>query len=45
MLDLLIRPAFCIKDGVIVRINKAAEGLALELGTQIADLLATGQEE
>ena len=45
MLDLLIRPAFCIKDGVIVRINKAAEGLTLELGTQIADLLATGQEE
>lgn len=45
MLDLLIRPAFCIKDGVIVRINKAAEGLALEHGTPIADLLATGQEE
>ena len=45
MLDLLIRPAFCIKDGVIVRINKAAEGLALELGGQIADMLATGQEE
>ena len=45
MLDLLIRPAFCIKDGVIVRINKAAEGLALELETPIDSLLATGQEE
>lgn len=45
MLDLLIRPAFCIKDGVIVRINKAADELALELGAKITDLLATGQEE
>jgi len=45
MLDLLIRPAFCTKDGVIVRINNAAEGLALELGTPIANLLATGREE
>lgn len=45
MLDLLIRPAFCVKDGVIVHINQAAENLALELGTPITGLFSTGQEE
>jgi signal transduction histidine kinase len=45
MLDLLIRPAFCVKDGVITHINHAAESLALRAGDEIAPLLHTGAEE
>ena len=32
MLDLITRPAFCVKDGVIVRVNKAAELMTIEAG-------------
>lgn len=45
MLDLIIRPAFCVKDGVIVQVNKAAEGHTLEVGMPISPLFATGREE
>ena len=45
MLDLMIRPAFCVKDGVIVRVNKAAEGMAIEKNHPVAPLLATGHLE
>ena len=45
MLDLIIRPAFCVENGVIVRLNKAAEGLLLEAGTPVRSLLATGETE
>ena len=45
MLDLIIRPAFCVENGVIVRLNKAAEGLLLEPGTPVGSLLATGETE
>lgn len=45
MLDLIIHPAFCVKDGVVVRLNKAAESHLIEVNTPVAQLLATGQEE
>ena len=45
MLDLIIRPAFCVKDGVIVRVNKAAEGRTIAPGPAVSTLLATGHEE
>ena len=45
MLDLMIRPAFCVRDGVIVRVNQAAKGYLLEAGGELAPLLATGQQE
>lgn len=45
MLDLMLRPAFCVKDGVIVRINQAAREYLLEVGQSLSDLLATGQQE
>ena len=45
MLDLITRPAFCVKNGVIVRVNKAAEGMSIETSTPVLPLLATGQTE
>ena len=45
MLDLIMQPAFCVKDGVILRVNKAAESLTIEAGTPVVSLLTTGQTE
>lgn len=45
MLDLIIHPAFCVKNGVIVRVNKAAAGMLIEEGCQITALLSTGHAE
>lgn len=45
MLDLMIRPGFCVKDRVIVKVNAPAEGLLFSIGTEIAPLLATGETE
>lgn len=45
MLDLMIRPVFCVKDQKIVKVNPAAEGLLLTVGTDISSLLQTGIEE
>ena len=45
MLDLVIRPGFCVKENKIVSLNSAAEGLLLVPGTDIRTLLLTGAEE
>ena len=45
MLDLMARPAFCVKDGIIVKVNAAAAGYLIEAGAQISQLLLTGAEE
>lgn len=45
MLDLMIHPGFCVNNGVITKVNKAAEGLLLTAGTNIQPLLLTGKEE
>ena len=45
MLELLLRPAFCVKDGRITQINSAAAPYLLSQGAEIATLLATGGEE
>lgn len=45
MLDLIIQPAFCVNNGEILRVNKAASGILIEAGSQITPLLATGQTE
>lgn len=45
MLDLIIRPAFCVKDGRIIRINQAAQCLTLRVGDTLHPLLHTGVEE
>lgn len=45
MLELTLRPAFCVKDNIIIEVNGAAKALLLTEGTDIRTLLATGTEE
>ncbi len=45
LLDMLPRPAFCVKDGTIVKVNAAAASQLITAGLAIADLLQTGAEE
>ena len=45
MVDLMIRPVFCVKDQKIVKVNPAARGVQLSEGMEIAPLLLTGREE
>ena len=45
MLDLMIRPAFCVKDHQIVHVNPAARSLLLCPGMDVRELLLTGREE
>lgn len=45
MLDLLLRPGFCVKDHQIVYANPAARSLLLNAGMDIRELLLTGREE
>lgn len=45
MLELISRPAFCVKEGIILRVNQAAKGILLEPGSTLDALLATGQQE
>ncbi|MBQ7800791.1 MAG: HAMP domain-containing histidine kinase [Oscillospiraceae bacterium] len=45
MLDLMVRPAFCVKNGAVVKVNPAAAGYLIETGTDISRLLQTGAEE
>lgn len=45
VLDLIDRPAFCVKDGIILRSNKAAQRFFLPEGAPIEPLLATGLQE
>ena len=45
MLDLMIRPVFCVKDQKIFKVNAAAHSLQLAAGMDIRPLLLTGREE
>lgn len=45
MLDLIVRPAFCVKDGIVTAMNQGAKKRLLNLNTPIGALLLTGQEE
>ena len=45
MLDLMIQPAFTVKDGMIDKVNESAEKYFLQTGMQIADVLSTGTME
>ena len=45
MLDLMVRPGFCVKDNQIIKANEAAQALLLAPGMEIAELLRTGKEE
>lgn len=43
MLDLMIRPAFCVKDGTIVYTNEAARSHMVPEGAAIEPLIASGK--
>ncbi len=45
MLDLMLRPAFCVEDGCIRYVNEAAAKYLLYPGTQISELITSGREE
>ena len=45
MLDLMVSPGFCVKNGIIIKCNAAAQGILLREGMEIAPMLATGTEE
>ena len=45
MLDLVIRPGFCVKENQIIKVNQAAGSLFITPGTDIRPLLLTGAEE
>lgn len=45
LLDLVIRPAFCVKDGIIIQVNEAAQRRMISPGTEISALLITGKQE
>ena len=45
MLELILRPAFCVRDGSIAFANHQAQSRGLVAGTPISELLATGAEE
>ena len=45
ILELVLRPAFLVKDGVVTQVNHAAYGLPLSSGMHIQEVLLTGQTE
>ena len=45
MLELMLRPAFCVKGGKITQFNQAAASYLLSPGEDIAPLIAAGAEE
>ena len=45
MLELILRPAFCVQNGSIVQANHRAQSLGVVTGTPISELLVTGAEE
>ena len=45
MLELILRPAFCVQDGSIVSANRQAQDRGIVIGASISGLLITGAEE
>ncbi len=45
MLDLMIRPGFCVKESKIVKVNQGAESYFLAPGMDVEALLLTGKSE
>ena len=45
LLDLIKHPAFCVKDGVIIKVNSAAAAYDIAPNNPIGDILETGAEE
>lgn len=45
MLDLMLRPAFCVEGSIISHVNQAASRYMLTQGTDIQSLISTGAQE
>jgi len=45
MLDLMVRPAFCVKDGIVAAVNQGAKSRLINVNVPIRELLLTGMEE
>lgn len=45
MLNLMMHPAFCVRDGVILGINQEAKSCMLSDGMSVSDIIRTGKEE
>ena len=45
MLDLMVRPGFCVKQNEIIKVNQPARCLQLSEGTDVRTLLHTGTDE
>ena len=45
MVNHIHQPAFCVREGVIVKVNPAGEARMIECGSAVSGLLHTGQEE
>lgn len=45
MLDLMVRPGFCVKDRRILKVNQEAASHLITVDTDVRELLATGKEE
>ena len=45
MLELMVQPAFAVKDNLVRCVNRAAAGQLIEPGMPISQLLRTGKEE
>lgn len=45
MLDLMVRPGFCVKDNTIVKANQSAKSRLITEGTSVTDLITIGREE
>lgn len=45
VLDLIVQPAFSVKDGKIIQVNQSAAQRMILVGTEIMPMIATGSEE
>ena len=45
MVDLLHHPAFCVQEGIVVKVNTAARQRLIEPGDPVSDLIKNGAEE
>ncbi len=45
MLDLMVRPGFCVKDNTVIQVNQAAQCHMITPGSDIGEYLHTGKEE
>lgn len=45
MLDLMVRPGFCVKNNIIVKVNSAAQSCMICEGTDVRTLFVSGTKE